>query len=153
MNEPTARGRPSAHQPELHPDAHAEWFRALPHARRAQMNREWRAGLAREHELVRSETRATLESALRMGVLYAVCNGFCPGDAGVTYLGAFVVGGMLGILLERLRAARLLSALLGLAVFFVFQWLSRGGLSPLHLFVLLPVGAISAHLGMKRELA
>jgi len=115
------------------------------------MNREWRAGLARDHQLVRNETRRVLVSAWRLALLFAVANGFCPGDALGTYLGAFAVGGLLGVLLERMRAARLLSATLGLLVFFLFQWISRGGLSALHLFVLLPVGAISAHLGTARE--
>ena len=150
MLEDRNRGR-AAPSPVFHPAAREEWFRALPHEHRARMNREWRAGLARDRVLDHGARRETAASALRVGALFAFFNGFCPGDALVNYLGAFLAGGLLGALLERLRAARLLSAILGLAVFYLFQWFSRGGLSYFHFLVLLPVGAISAHLGQKRE--
>src|SRR5262245_54124961 len=151
MRDPETHGPVLTRRPALHPEAQSEWFKALPHERRARMNREWREGLVRDRCLQQGERRRLARGSFEMALLFALANGFCPGDALWTYSAAFAVGGAVGLGLEALRAARLLSAMLGLAGFFLFQWLSRGGLSALHLFVLLPVGAISAYLGMRRE--
>jgi len=147
---------PELHRPVLHPSAHEEWFKKLPHEHRARMNREWRAGLARDCELGRNQRRVALIEGLRVGALFAIGNGFCPGDALWTYLAAFVVGLPVGLLLERLRADRLVSGLLGLASFFLHVCVSRGGPSLaaalISLLIGFMVGMISAHLGVRREL-
>jgi hypothetical protein len=147
---------PEIRRPVLHPAAHEEWFKKLPHERRASMNRVWRAGLARDRELGRNQRRVALGEALRVGTLFAIGNGFCPGDAGWTYAAAFAVGAAVGLVLERLRAARPLSGVLGLAAFFLYQCVSRRGASLPSLFVSLLVGLtvamVSAHLAMRREL-
>jgi len=73
------------------------------------MNREWRAGLAHTRTLELAEHRRWLAGAARMAALSAIANGFCPGDTVWTYVVALLVGGVLGIVLERVHAARLLS--------------------------------------------
>lgn len=149
------RPAPELQRPALHPAAHEEWFQKLPHERRVRMNREWRAGLARDRELGRNQRRVALAEGLRIGALFALGNGFCPGDAFWTYLAAFALGVPVGVLLERLHADRLLSGLLGLALFFLYTCISRGpslACAFLSLVVGCMVGMISSHLGVRREL-
>ena len=138
-------------RPVLHPKAGEGWFKALPHEHRARMNREWRSGLDRDRELDRSWVRRSLKSSSQMAALFLVFDPLCSGSSWGTCLLALATGGALGMLLHELRAARFLSGILGLLCFCAFQCSSRGGFAANHLFWLLPVAAISAHLGVERE--
>lgn len=152
MSEPARSAAPArVRRAERHPAAGEDWFKALPHERRALMNREWRQGLARDVEIVGTERQRALRSIRRMALLYACFDLCCSGRLLATVIVAALLGGALGLLLERLNAARLLSGALGTFAFIFFEWFSRGGLSPLHFFWFFPVGAISAYLGIERE--
>lgn len=139
-------------RPIVHPEAGEEWFRALPHERRARMNREWRQELDHSERLRQGWVRRLLQSGGRHALVFAFFNGFCPGDALVTYASAACAGFLLGLALERLHAARGLSGIAGLLAFALFLWLSRGGLGYAHMFWLVPAGIASAYFGFEREL-
>lgn len=137
--------------PVLHPRAGEAWFRALPHERRARMNREWRAGLAHDRDLEHGVHERHWTCAWKQGVVFALCDGFCPGSGAWTMLVAFVAGAVLGASLQTLRGARLLSAVLGGAGFFLFELVSRGGIGVGHFFWIVPAAYFSSYLGIARE--
>lgn len=143
--------RVESRKPVLHPEAGEAWFRALPHERRARMNREWREGLGRTEHLQRTRTKKLLRAGLVHALGFAVINGFCIGDGGATYFVAACAGMVLGMVLEWLRVARLLSAVTGMAVFGLFLLLTRGGLSVLHFFWFVLAGGFCSYLGIERE--
>lgn len=146
-----ASARLERSKPVFHPNAGEAWFRTLPHADRARMNREWRAGLQQDERLQRASARKLLRSGARHALGFALLNGFCPGDRFATYLLAACVGMVLAVALEWLRAARLLSSALGMLVFGAFQLVTRGGLSIALLFWLVPAGALCTFLAIERE--
>lgn len=137
--------------PVLHPEAHTEWFRALPHERRARMNREWRTELARGRGLVLDERRALWRAGLAPALAFAIFDAICPGaDLGTLVLTA-LLGYALGLALHALRAGSILWGTAGQVVFFLLQWVTRGGLSGAHLFWFLPVAVTFLALGQRRE--
>lgn len=62
-----------------------------------------------------------------------------------------MVGAILGAPLEHVRADRILSGVLALVSFSVFQRVTRSGHSGLHRFLLFPAGAPCAIQGPRRQ--
>jgi hypothetical protein len=147
MDGPKTARRP----PVVHPSAGEAWFRALPHARRAQMNREWRAGLARDVRIERDVWRGHGDSAWKQGVVFALCDGFCALSSLATMTVALLAGAALGVLLHALSAKRLSSAALGGGAFLVFELVSRGALYIGIFFWIVPAAYFSSYLGIARE--
>jgi hypothetical protein len=143
--------RTARRAPALHPSAGEAWFRALPHARRARMNREWRAGLADDVRRERNVLRGYGESAWKQGVVFALCDGFCAHGSLATMTLAVLAGAALGLVLHAVRAKRLSSAALGGVAFLVFELVSRGALYPGIFFWIVPAAYFSSYLGIARE--
>lgn len=138
-------------EPLLHPAAEEPWFRALSKEKQEQFHRAVQDDGARDIELLRQLRLRYQRSALLTAATFGAFDWFCPGGGVPAVVLALMVGGMLGALLEHFRAARTLSGSLALVVFFLFEWITRNGLSGLHLFLLFPVGAICAIQGLRRE--
>jgi len=135
----------------LHPEAGAEWFKALPHERRARMNREWREALERDRALLTHARRRPWTGAWKQAVVFGLFDALCPlSDVG-TIAAAVLGGAVLGALLNAFRADRLASAVAGGFAFVLFELLSRGGITAAHLFWIMPATAFSAYLGLERE--
>lgn len=137
--------------PVLHPRAGEDWFRKLAPEKQEELNAACRREAAHHEELLREERRRLGGSGLQVAALYLAIDVACPGRALSNACLAVIAGGLVGVLLERLCAGRVLSGSIGVAVFFLLQLLTRQGLSALHMFWFFPVAASAAILGLRRE--
>jgi hypothetical protein len=127
------------------------WFEALPAERRAEFERSHREGLRRDDLLARQSRRRVARDVLQTTLLFLVADQVAPHASAGSVLAALVSGVALGLVCLALNADRVLTGALGCAAFFLLQWLSRGGLTGLHLFLFMPVGAVCVYLGWRRE--
>jgi len=134
-----------------HPRADEDWYRALPGERKAEFMRAHLADIQRSGELVRGQSRRMLGETMLMAALFGVGDLICPGRDLASFLGAMLLGAGLGALATRLDLDRLLTGALGLIAMIVFQWTTRGGMSPMHFLMLFPFGSMCAYLGYLRE--
>lgn len=137
--------------PVQHPEAGQDWFRRLSPDKQEELHDACRRDVARDRELVLEVRRKLRVSCFQVAVLYVAIDVLCPGRAWGNAGLAALVGGLVGALLERLHAGRMLSGGIGVAVFFLFQLLTRGGLTIEHMFWFFPVAAIAAFQGLRRE--
>jgi len=137
--------------PVPHPAAGETWFRKLPPEQQVRMASQHRAGLARDVELEALEKRRTLLESLRMGAVFTIGDVLAPGGGWACATLALLLGTLVGFLLTRIDGKRLLSAVIGGSSFFVFEWMTRGGLAGAHLFLCYPITALCALIGWARE--
>lgn len=132
------------------PNALEPWFQGLPSERRAEMTQQYRDRVAHGAELSGAERRRRTRETLANALCFLVAD-FASANGGWWKLVlATLIGAVLGWLLNRWDAKRLLSGGLCLGVFYVFENLSSGLLG-MHLLVAFPLGAACAYLGYRRE--
>ncbi len=135
-----------------HPSAEEAWFRALSEEQRGEFVREYGEKQARLGLLRTRERAAWIREMGQAAALFWLFDALLLSHATVwTSLAAALVGCALGAVLVAVNAERLLAASLGTAVFAAFCFLSRGGIAPQHLFMLCPMAAACAWLGLRRE--
>jgi hypothetical protein len=133
------------------PRASELWFQNIPHDRREQMTREFRAEHLRRLELLIVERNRTWRESACMGGAFLLADALCPGGSVFSALLSLVFGTVLGYGCNRLDAHRLLTSILGMFIFIASQYVFLGGLSMFHIVACLPMGAFFALLGFQRE--
>jgi hypothetical protein len=144
------RRRPAPDPPPAAWESEA-WFQALPAEQRAEYVREHRAKLGRLAELVDREKKIGLVDAAQFAVLFTLADVLTRNSSAITILLALLVGGVVGYLSSRLGWNEVVTGALALAVFFVFELVSRMGLSGTQMFLCVPVGFTSVWLAWRRE--
>lgn len=142
---------PPEDAPLLHPEAGAAWFQALSIERQEAFHAEFRARVEGDLARFHAHDRRLAAEALSTGLVFAVFDYLCPSGGLGTAVLAMALGTLVGWFLQWLEAGRVRSGTLALVTFFVFQWISRGGPSGLHLFLFLPVAVLASLQGLKRE--
>ena len=133
------------------PREEQDWFKRLPARVREEIVRDWRANEARYVELERHARRRVLHAIARMSALFAIADVACPETSLASFVTSLATGAVLGLAGERLDADRLVTGSVGLASFIALQWITRSGLSALHMLIFFPFGAMCAYLGYLRE--
>lgn len=147
------RGTESADGEEAFVDPRKKeaWFKNLPEEYQERFGKHFEEELERSQELDRRERFRVWKDAGAGAAVLALFDFFCPGQSTETTLMAAVVGAVLGWLTCVMDATRNYAAVMGMSVFLGYQLTTRGGLSVLHFFWVVIVGAIFAYLGFKRE--
>jgi hypothetical protein len=127
------------------------WFQALPADQRAEYVREHRAKHERLAQLVDRERKIGLVDAAQFAALFALADVLSRNSSASTMLLALLVGGIVGYVSSRLGWNEVLTGALALAVFFVFELVSRMGLSGTQMFLCVPVGFTSVWLAWRRD--
>jgi hypothetical protein len=138
-------------EPLLHPEVDEAWFQALSEERQAAFHDDFRGRVERALEQFRRHDRRLSVDAVQTGLLFLGFDLLCPfGGLGTAFM-ALAIGNLLGSVLTLLDAGRVSSGSFGLLTFFLFQWISRDGLTGVHLFFFMPVGILAAAQGLRRE--
>ena len=149
--EPEVASRSTLADLPEHPRSNEPWFQALPEAHRERLQREWRAGLEHDAQLVRRAGTDLAREAIEHATVFGFFDLCCVGQNAGSTVAAVVVGALAGAACKQLDAAQVLSAMIGGWSFVLMQWWSRGGLSAMNLFFFLPVIAACAYLGWRRH--
>jgi hypothetical protein len=127
------------------------WFQALPAEQRAEYVREHRARHARLAHLVDRERKLGWIDAAQFAALFALADVLTRNSSVSTVLLALPVGCVLGYTSSRLAWNEVLTGALALAAFFVFELVTRMGLSGNQMFLCVPVGFIAVWLAWRRD--
>ena len=138
-------------EPVLHPEAGDEWFQKLSPEQQSRLHSTYQQSAGHDMEMVASVRRRLTITCIQCAALLGIFDALCPSASIWTVLVGAVSGASLGALLYWVAAARILSSTLAMLVFLLLEIGTRGGLSPLHFFWCVAVGAIAGLLSLRRE--
>ena len=111
--EPEVASRSTLADLPEHPRSNEPWFQALPEAHRERLQREWRAGLEHDAQLVRRAGTDLAREAIEHATVFGFFDLCCVGQNAGSTVAAVVVGALAGAACKQLDAAQVLSAMIG----------------------------------------